>query len=113
MIFSLFSPFVFTLFAYHLCCVTHGLREAPVEIYIARDVSLLIFRAETSALVNEVGVLLCSITGFSICSRVCQKRFLAAKVGHYFSLRGIKVTKALKRYFAEGFHTVLKQLEVF
>ena len=121
-----FRVIFFPLFTicFYLVCLSSVLYHARPPRgscwnFIARDVSLLIFRAETSVLVNKVGVLFCSITGFSICSRVCQKRFLTAKVWHYFHIQnnvywgGIKVTMALKRDFAEGFPTVLKQLEVF
>ena len=84
--------FAFFTICFHFVCLSSVLCHAwpprgSCWNFIARDVSLLILRAETSVLVNEVGVLFCSVTGFSICSRVCQKRFLAAKVGHYFHIQ--------------------------
>ena len=51
-------------FVYIPRCVTHSVQRAPVKISF--HTSVLICKAETSVLVNEITVLSCSITGFSI-----------------------------------------------
>ena len=50
-------------FVYISRCVTHGVRRAPVKISL--PASVLVCRAETSVLVNEVTVLWCSINGLT------------------------------------------------
>ena len=57
-----FVSIFFPISVYSSRCVTHGVRRAPVKILLHAGV--LICRAETSVLVNEVTVLSCSITGF-------------------------------------------------
>ena len=47
---------------------TMPFHSLPNAVKISLHASLLIFGAETTVLVNKVGALLCSTTGFSICS---------------------------------------------
>ena len=58
---SVLSTFPFT-FVYIPRYVTHSVQRAPVNII---HTSVLICKAETSVLVNEITVLSCSITVFS------------------------------------------------
>lgn len=84
-IFFALSPFV-SYFVFILRCVRHGVRGAPVEISLQDRV--LIFRAETPVLGKKETFLLCSITGFSICS--IPKIFLPVKVGRCFHIQTFK-----------------------
>ena len=75
--------FLFVIICFHFACisrgVTHGVRGAPVKNSLS--VTVLIFRAETPVLANEVSVILCRITGFT------KNDFWQLNLGVIFTLK--------------------------
>ena len=76
--FFLLASFVFTLLAYHVVSLMAS--EELLLKKISLHASVLIFRAETPVLANEVSVLLCRITGFT------KNDFWQLKMGVIFTL---------------------------
>ena len=81
--------FLFVIICFQFACIsrclTHGVRGGPVKISL--HASVLIFRAETPVLANEVSVILCRITGFT------KNDFWQLKLGVIFTLKKKKKKK--------------------